>query len=176
MNRKESLIIAGILLLISIMTTIDIVNDAREGIVWWHLFTEASVAIIALVGVYYLLSKTFKLEHSLESERQFTSKLQNEASNWKEHSKKYLDGLSSSINEQLCKWELTAAEKEVAFLLIKGFSLKEIADYRGTTEKTARTQSATIYAKAGLTGRSQLAAFFLEDLLIPTSTDLPKKD
>lgn len=167
MNRRESLIISGILLLISVMTTIDLITDAKEGVVWWHLFTEASVALVALIGVYYLLSRTFKLEHTLADERRFTTKLQEESNNWKENSKKYLDGLSSSINEQLCKWELTVSEKEVAFLLIKGFSLKEIAEYRGTTEKTARTQSATIYAKAGLSGRSQLAAFFLEDLLIP---------
>ncbi|HJS34466.1 MAG TPA: hypothetical protein VJ766_03150, partial [Pseudoxanthomonas sp.] len=43
----------------------------------------------------------------------------------------------------------------------------EIADLRGTHEKTVRAQSASIYAKAGLAGRSELAAFFLEDLLVP---------
>ncbi|MCB0331312.1 MAG: helix-turn-helix transcriptional regulator, partial [Bdellovibrionales bacterium] len=69
--------------------------------------------------------------------------------------------------EQLSTWKLTEAEKEVAFLLLKGMSLKEIAGIRETTEKTARVQSMAIYAKAGLSGRSELAAFFLEDLLIP---------
>jgi hypothetical protein len=34
-----------------------------------------------------------------------------------------------------------------------------------TTEKTARVQSMAIYSKAGLAGRSELSAFFLEDLL-----------
>ena len=53
------------------------------------------------------------------------------------------------------------------FLLLKGLSLKEIADIRHTTEKTARAQSGSIYAKSGLSGRSELAAFFLEDLLVP---------
>jgi len=55
----------------------------------------------------------------------------------------------------------------VAFLLIKGFSLKEIADYRSTAEKTTRAQATVVYAKSGLSGRSQLSAFFLEDLLLP---------
>jgi DNA-binding NarL/FixJ family response regulator len=55
-----------------------------------------------------------------------------------------------------------------AFLLLKGFSLKEVAEVRGTTERTARTQSATIYTKAGLSNRAQLSAFFLEDLLLPS--------
>ena len=53
-----------------------------------------------------------------------------------------------------------------------GFRLKmphQLAgtDLRGTHEKTVRAQSASIYAKAGLAGRSELAAFFLEDLLVP---------
>ncbi|MBL7688980.1 MAG: hypothetical protein JNJ49_13170 [Bdellovibrionaceae bacterium] len=46
-------------------------------------------------------------------------------------------------------------------------SLKEVAEVRKTSERTARTQSAAIYVKAGLAGRSELAAFFLKDLLLP---------
>lgn len=167
MNKKESLTISTILLIISVMTMVDLFTDTKEGVMWWHVAIEGFVALIALVGVYYLMSRTFKLKHSLEDEKQLSIKLQAEAKSWKERSKKYLDGLSQSIDEQLEKWELSASEKEIAFLLIKGFSFKEIAELRGTTEKTARSQSAAIYAKAGLTGRSQLAAFFLEDLFIP---------
>ena len=82
-------------------------------------------------------------------------------------SRKYLDGLSRSIDLQLDQWQLSVAEKDVAFLLLKGLSLKEIAAARGTTEKTARVQSSAVYAKSGLAGRSELSAFFLEDLLPP---------
>lgn len=90
-----------------------------------------------------------------------------EAEIWKHESRKYLDGLSKAIDQQLTKRKLTAAEKEVAFLLLKGMSLKEIADIRNTAEKTARVPSIAIYSKAGLAGRSELSAFFLEDLLVP---------
>ncbi|MGE3975871.1 MAG: helix-turn-helix transcriptional regulator, partial [Bdellovibrionales bacterium] len=53
---------------------------------------------------------------------------------------------------------------------LKGLSLKEIAGVRNTTEKTARVQSTAIYSKAGLSGRSELSAFFLEDLLLPENS------
>ena len=53
-------------------------------------------------------------------------------------------------------------------------SLKEIAEIRKTTEKTARAQSVAVYAKAGLGGRSELAAFFLEDLLLPSDITSPQ--
>ena len=166
MNKKERFIISGILLIISIMTSFDLLTDLGEGVIWWHVAIEGSVAIMALIGVYYLLKGTFNLKKSLQKERDFSAKLVEENTQWKESSKKYLEGLGQSIDAQLDKWGLTKSEKEVAFLLIKGFSLKEIADYRSTAEKTTRAQATSIYAKSGLSGRSQLSAFFLEDLFI----------
>ena len=64
-------------------------------------------------------------------------------------------------------WHLSKSEKEVALFLVKGMSLKEIAGLRGTSEKTARQQASQVYAKAQLENRAELAAFFLEDLLLP---------
>ena len=64
-------------------------------------------------------------------------------------------------------WKLTHAEKEVALLLLKGLSLKEVAELRHVSEKTARAQSFSVYAKSGLGGRAELSAFFLEDLMLP---------
>jgi len=167
MNNKERFIISTILLLISILTTFDLITDLGENAVWWHLSIEASVAIVTLISVYFLVKETFILKMSLIKERELSAKLMDESSHWKKSSKKFLDGLSQSIEEQLDKWELTKSEKEVAFLLIKGFSLKEIAAFRSTAEKTTRAQATSIYAKSNVTGRSQLSAFFLEDLLLP---------
>ena len=79
-----------------------------------------------------------------------------------------LSSKPGASHAQLSSWKLTVAEKEVAFLLLKGMSLKEIAEIRKTAEKTARAHSMAIYAKAGLSGRSELSAFFLEDLLPPS--------
>ena len=41
---------------------------------------------------------------------------------------------------------------------------------RAVSERTIREQSRSVYAKAGLTGRAALSAFFLEDLLAPIET------
>jgi DNA-binding CsgD family transcriptional regulator len=90
-----------------------------------------------------------------------------EAQKWKRVSKTYMEGLSTEIDKQLNRWQLTEAEKEVSFLLLKGLSNKEIAGVRNTSIKTARTQTSAIYSKSGLSGRSELSAFFLEDLLLP---------
>lgn len=81
-----------------------------------------------------------------------------------------LRGLSDQIERQFEHWELTAAEHEVALLLLKGFRHKEIAGIRGTSERTVRQQAIAIYKKAGIEGRTDLAAFFLEDLLSPSAS------
>ncbi len=78
-----------------------------------------------------------------------------------------LRGLSDQIDRQFEKWGLTAAEREIALLMLKGLRHKEIASVRGTSERTVRQQALTIYKKAGLDGRTDLTAFFLEDLLQP---------
>jgi DNA-binding NarL/FixJ family response regulator len=145
----------------------DIIGDSKEGVEFWHLTLEGTVGIISLFGIFYILRDSFKTKKSLVETKQKFSAYQKEAEKWRAESKKYLEGLSSAIDEQLNKWSLTSAEKEVAFLLLKGLSLKEIASVRNTTEKTARVQSMAIYAKAGLSSRSELSAFFLEDLLVP---------
>jgi len=75
--------------------------------------------------------------------------------------------LSVKIENQFAHWQLTPAETEGGFLLLKGFSLKEIADMRNTKLKTVQQQSQSIYQKTSLASRSELAEFFLEDLLPP---------
>lgn len=55
----------------------------------------------------------------------------------------------------------------MALLLLKGLSHKELAVVRGVSERTVREQARSIYSKGGLTGRTALSAFFLEDLLAP---------
>lgn len=167
MDQRERYIIAGILSFVAVLVGFDIWTDAQEGIVLWHILTEALIGGVALGGAFYLFRGTMTLRHRLARERETFSAFKKEAETWRAQSRKYVDGLAHSIDQQLTKWNLSVAEKEVAFLLLKGLSLKEIAELRNTSEKTARTQSMAVYAKAGIGGRSELSAFFLEDLLLP---------
>jgi DNA-binding CsgD family transcriptional regulator len=86
---------------------------------------------------------------------------------WRSEARTYLQGLGEAIETQFNRWNLTEAEREVALLLLKGLSHKEIATVRSVSERTVREQSRAVYSKAGLTGRTALSAFFLEDLLAP---------
>ncbi len=100
------------------------------------------------------------LSHDLESAREDAKRLGKEA-------QLLLDGLGKEIDRQFEAWGLTPAEREVALLLLKGLRHKEIAQIRNTSERTVRQQALSIYRRGGLEGRTDLAAYFLEDLLAP---------
>ena len=73
--------------------------------------------------------------------------------------------LLAVLEAQFEEWTLTPSEREVALLLIKGLAVQEIADIRKSQPGTVKSQSNAVYRKAGVTGRSELVAFFVEDLL-----------
>lgn len=86
---------------------------------------------------------------------------------WRSEARSLLNGLGEAIDSQFSRWNFTEAEREVALLLLKGLSIKEIAAVRVSSERTVREQARSVYSKAGVTGRASLSAFFLEDLLAP---------
>ncbi|GHE01930.1 LuxR family transcriptional regulator [Defluviimonas sp. 20V17] len=69
------------------------------------------------------------------------------------------------LEERFADWGLTPAERDVALFAIKGLSTAEIAQLRETSEGTVKAQTAAIYRKAGVSGRSQLLSLFIEDML-----------
>lgn len=73
--------------------------------------------------------------------------------------------LLAVIDAKFSVWELTPSEQQIAMLLIKGFSAQEIADLRETRPGTVKSQCSAVYLKAGVKGRNELAAYFVEDLL-----------
>lgn len=70
-----------------------------------------------------------------------------------------------SVERQFDNWSLTPTEKQVAVLVMKGFSNSEIARLRGTTESTVKSQLTSIFRKTQLSSRQQLASHLIEDIL-----------
>ena len=73
--------------------------------------------------------------------------------------------LGEVIGKQFTAWGLTPAERDVALFALKGLDIADIAELRGAAQGTVRAQLTRIYAKAGVSGRAQFAAWFVEDLL-----------
>ena len=54
------------------------------------------------------------------------------------------------LEEQFAAWSLTAAERDVALLSIKGVSVSDMATIRSSRDGTIKAQCAAIYRKAGV--------------------------
>ena len=133
------------------------------------LFDTLETAFLVAVGVGVLyLTTRFRQQH--REQLQLVRDLETaraEGAKWRAGARDLINGLGEAIDEQFDTWDLTPAEREVALLLLKGLSLREVATVRSTSERTVRQQARSVYRKAGLSGRAALAAYFLEDLLAP---------
>lgn len=168
LRPQERGVVVGTLLLIAALVAFDVGTDLLQGASHWHVALEIAAGIAAVTGAAYLLRDTLRLRRRLATQARDLSVYRAQAAAWQAQARLHVEGLARSIDRQLDQWQLSVAEKEIAFLLLKGLSLKDIAALRGTAGKTVRAQSAAIYAKSGLAGRTELSAFFLEDLLVPS--------
>lgn len=69
------------------------------------------------------------------------------------------------LENRFNEWKLTSAERDIAILALKGFSIAEMAGLRDIKEGTVKAQCAALYRKADVSGRVQLLSVFLDDLL-----------
>lgn len=157
--------------LLSVMVTgfvaVDLAADLIAGMTSLHVVLEIGALCVALLGV---AGVARQMRDALHRARDLQVDLQGtraDLERWRSEAQGLLHRLGAAIEHQFRSWDLTSAEREIALLILKGLSYKEVANARGTTERTVRHQALAIFRKAGLAGRAEMAAFFLQDLLLP---------
>ena len=159
---------------VTVLAIADLVSDWRSETSVRHIVLEAGIAVAGLVGMIAVaqhLRRAIAAARDAQAEAaelsQRLQRSQAEAERWRADAADALRSVRAAIDEQFARWGLTVTEQEVALLLLKGLSHKEVAGIRNTSDATARQHATAIYRKSGLSGRNDLAAFFLEDLLVP---------
>jgi DNA-binding CsgD family transcriptional regulator len=153
---------------IAVLMGVDTIIDYRTSGSFAAQTFEILVFILALAGIAvhgWQLASARSTSERLDRE---LAETRADAQRWSREAQDVLKGLGAAIDRQFDKWALTPAERDIALLQLKGLRHKQIAELRETSERTVRQQALAIYRKAGLSGRSDLAAFFLEDLLLPS--------
>lgn len=173
----ERALLAGVLVAflgVAALAAVDIYLDLREGTTFSHVLSETGVLLVGLIGAALIARRlvfTLRRARALEQEagdlRAQLTVTTAEAHRWRSEARDLMNGLGAAIDQQFDRWGLSPAEKETALLLLKGLSHKEVANLRSVSDATARQQARAAYKKAGLSGRHDLAAFFLEDLMLP---------
>jgi DNA-binding CsgD family transcriptional regulator len=153
-GRRQTAALSVFLLIQTLGTVFfvgDVIGDLRADPMSGHFIFEAIVTAALVLGI---LFGTFALRRTIELLRAQDQALQVARG-----------ALSEVINQQFQAWSLTPAERDVGLLALKGLDVAEIAELRGAAQGTVRAQLTRIYQKAGVSGRAQFAAFFVEDLL-----------
>ncbi len=152
-DLNQNVVAMVLFAIVAALAGADLLADAGSGAGALHVGSEGVAASVALAGAAWFLRRTM-LERR-------------EAEVWRAQAQELLAGVGNTIEQQFSTWALTPAEGEVGLLLLKGLSFKEVAQVRGTSERTAREQARAVYRKAGVRGRAELSAWFIEDLLPP---------
>ncbi len=69
------------------------------------------------------------------------------------------------VEERFSEWKLTPSEKDVAMLVVKGFSITEIAGIRGNAEGTVKAHLNAIYRKSETNSRAEMLGLFIDPLM-----------
>lgn len=136
----------------AIVFLLDVIRDAAEtGGLGWHLLPEALASIALFVGIAFevvyllnLLRRKASLERSV--------------------------GMASSHLQEIIQthfdaWKLTASERDVAALMIKGLSIAEIASVRGSAEGTVKAHLNAIYRKSNARNRAEVLTHIMDALI-----------
>lgn len=130
----------------------DVLSDVIElGGPDWGLLPEALASLALFLGIAFeavylvhLLRRKASLERSV--------------------------GLASSalqrvIDSHFDDWKLTASERDVATLMVKGLSILEIAGVRGSAEGTVKAHLNGIYRKANARNRAEVLSHIMDTLI-----------
>lgn len=159
-DRRSVLAAITLFAVVALLIFWDLIIDYKEGASWEHTGIELLVLLVATGGIGFLWRQ-------LNRTRTDLAEALVEAEQWRSENRELMRGLGIAIENQFTRWQLTKAEAEVGLLLLKGLSHKEIAEVRQTSERTTREQARAVYRKSGLSSRTSLSSFFLEDLLLP---------
>jgi len=147
---------------------IDLMLDAPDGWRSAHVIYEVTLILAAATTSVLLWRGWWRSRQSLADTKHMLAERAAERDAWRASAEAALAGLGRAIDERFDAWRLTPAERDVALLLLKGRSHKQIAFTTGRSERTVRQHAVSVYQKSGLNGRAELSAFFLEDILLPT--------
>lgn len=161
MNRQEFRIGPISFLFFAYDLAVDVLLEGEFGSLHFviELIVFAGISAVLVIGTRDLRSLRESLRREAEVNRAFSGEL------------------AASIDERMDEWRLSRSEKDVAWMIIKGYRFSEIAAARGVKESTCRLQATSLYAKAGVSGRAEFVAEIFQPLLMSIPNDSsPRKE
>ena len=155
-RERRATVIAGLILLQALSALFfigDVIEDFRGGghLDNPHLLLETVAAVALIAGVIFLMIELRRLLSRMADMQTGLDIAHGQ--------------LASVIEGFFEDWNLTNAERDVAFMILKGLDNDTIAQVRNTAPGTVRAQATSIYAKSATDGRAQFISLLVEELL-----------
>lgn len=164
-----------VLLFVIVAGVTDLILDAPRNWRSGHVLFEVAVigvslgfAVVLWRGWRRTAGALGRAQAALASTTRSLAERQAERDAWRRTAEAERASFGRAIDAQFAAWGLTATEREVASLLLQGLGHKQIAARTGRSERTVRQHAVAVYSKSGISGRAELAAFFLQELLPPS--------
>lgn len=136
----------------AIVFFVDVMRDvAALGGPDWGLLPEALASLALFIGIAFeavYLAQLLRRKASLERSVGLAS-----------------SALHGVIESHFEEWKLTASERDVATLMVKGLSISEIAGVRGSAEGTVKAHLNAIYRKANARNRAEVLSHIMDTLI-----------
>lgn len=166
-HYKKLFIASGVFFVLTAFSSVmDIFLDGQDGLSSIHILIEIFTLVLSIAAAMFFLFNSIKITRENQALSQSIVSEVAKKEHYKQKVLKYSDGLSQAIEQEFQKWGLSQTETIIGFLILKGLSSKEMAEIQGSQDKTIRHHCSSIYKKSGLSSRSELSAYFLEDLLV----------
>lgn len=134
----------------------DLFNDAATGFdysAWDFLHTAMEFMSVVGLGFAVFVLRSYMLflrEHSHKQGQTITM----------------LRGqVHEVVQARFNDWGLTPAERDVTLLILKGLSIRQIADLRSTAQGTIKAQSTSIFRKSGVASKTELLSLFMDEFI-----------
>jgi len=164
MKKNKIIVLIVTLLTILITAYMTLLDELELNIPIYLLIEELIIMLLSIFLIIFLFYEVWQKEKEL---RAVNLNLKESLHTLKQKDVQLLKArreYGDYIRKQFEDWQFTKSEKDVAYLLLKGLSLKEISVFRNIKEKSARQQASNLYNKANLPGRHALSAWFFEDM------------
>ncbi len=150
---------------ITAFVALDLAVDVQNGVSATHIIVELAGLVLVLAGVAGTAAELRSSTEEVQRLRGDVVGTRADLAQWRGELQQRPRDFGAEVDEQFTAWNLSEAERAVAWLILRGLSYKDAAEVRSTTERSIRHQAMSIYRKAGLTGRAEMAAYFLKAIL-----------
>ncbi|PKQ13112.1 MAG: hypothetical protein CVT70_05150 [Alphaproteobacteria bacterium HGW-Alphaproteobacteria-1] len=124
-------------------------NLSLDGIA--HLTVELAIMGLLLLG--FVMARQSLLELSAQRDA------------LEQNLRSLRDDFDDIIGARFADWGLTAAQRDVALLCLRGLRIKDIAAMRNTAEGTVKAHMSAVFRAAGVRTRGEFVGFFMEEFL-----------